>query len=110
MRDIKQGKFLICLLVCLMTWGCGNKEDDDQKETSNQEASTVEQTAESAIDDEQALPAGAAANKFIVEPGVGIGDVHFGDRLDKAKQIMGKPEYQQGQIVLQYSGLEHFKI
>jgi len=105
MRDIKQGKFLICLLICLMTWGCGSKEEDDQKETTNQEASTVEQTAESTIDDEQALPAGAAANKFIVEPGVGIGDIHFGDRLDKAKQIMGKPKFQQGQNVLQYSGL-----
>lgn len=101
MRDIKQGKLLICLLICLMTLGCGSKEDDDQKETTNQEASTVK---ESTINDEQALPAGAAANKFIVEPGVGIGEVHFGDRLDKAKQIMGKPTFQQ-ENVLQYSGL-----
>jgi hypothetical protein len=87
-----------------MIWGCGGNEEDDQTETTNPEASTVEQIADSTIDDEKELSTDAAANKFIVEPGVGMGDIHFGDSLDKARQIIGKPIYQQ-EKVLQYSGL-----
>jgi len=43
--------------------------------------------------------------KFIIQPGVGIGELHFGDSSDKVTKILGKPDFMMGDWLYQYTGL-----
>lgn len=42
---------------------------------------------------------------FIVHPGVGMGELHFGDSCDKVTKILGKPDFMIGEGLYQYTGL-----
>ena len=43
--------------------------------------------------------------QFIVRPGVGMGELHFGDPSDKVTKILGKPDFMIGEGLYQYTGL-----
>ncbi|MHC4241190.1 MAG: LolA family protein [Planctomycetota bacterium] len=44
-------------------------------------------------------------DQFIIQPGVGIGELHFGDSNDKVIKVLGKPDFMMGDWLYQYTGL-----
>jgi len=44
-------------------------------------------------------------DQFIIQPGVGIGELHFGDSSDKVINILGKPDFMMGDWLYQFTGL-----
>jgi outer membrane lipoprotein-sorting protein len=42
---------------------------------------------------------------FIIQPGVGIGELHFGDPSDNVTKILGEPDFMMGDWLYQYTGL-----
>jgi hypothetical protein len=47
----------------------------------------------------------ADEDELIIQPGVGIGELHLGDPSDKVTKILGKPDFIMGDSLHQYTGL-----
>jgi len=50
-------------------------------------------------------PENVDEDKLIIRPGVGIGELHFGDSSDKVTKVLGKPDFMMGDWLYQYTGL-----
>ena len=88
-------RYLICLSIGMIVWGCDGKKEPVPARSE----AAPGPTEESPIDQ-----IGRAMAQFVIEPGVGMGDVRFGMDLSMVKTLLGEPDTTIGENILQYAG------